>query len=96
MSETARKVGRARKPDAETLQFMADLERSVQEAQAAQGRVTPAAVIEGRTRGRPPAAVHKAPVTLRMDPEALARWRASGKGWQTRAAALLAAKAPRT
>jgi uncharacterized protein (DUF4415 family) len=94
MSETKRPV-RARKPDAETVQFMADLERSLQEAQAGLGRVTTGAEIERRTRGRPAAAVHKAPVTLRVDPDALARWRASGKGWQTRAAALLAAKAPR-
>ena len=35
----------------------------------------------------------KSSVTIRMEPEALARWRASGKGWQARAAALLAAKA---
>ena len=40
-------------------------------------------------------ATRKAPVTLRLDePVALERWRASGKGWQTRAAALLAKKAP--
>lgn len=46
--------------------------------------------------GRPPSkAPLKVSTTLRMDPEALARWRASGKGWQTRAAALLAEKAPR-
>lgn len=94
MSEAPRKA-RARKPDAETLQFMADLERSIQEAQAGTAdRVTTGAEIERRTRGRPPAAAHKAPVTLRLEPEALARWRASGKGWQTRAAALLKAKAP--
>ncbi|MBP7423684.1 MAG: BrnA antitoxin family protein [Sulfuritalea sp.] len=31
---------------------------------------------------------------LHMDADALARWRASGKGWQTRAAALLAKYAP--
>jgi hypothetical protein len=31
---------RVHKPDAETLTFMADLERSIQEANAAQGRVT--------------------------------------------------------
>lgn len=48
----------------------------------------------GVARGRPKAAMHKAPVTLRMDPDALARWRASGKGWQTRAARILAAAAP--
>lgn len=46
-------------------------------------------------RGRPPSPAHKAPVTLRMDPQALALWRASGKGWQTRAAALLAERAPK-
>ena len=95
MSE-AKRTTRARKPDAETVQFMADLERSIQEAQAGVvGRRTSGAEIERRTRGRPPALVHKAPVTLRVDPEALARWRASGPGWQTRAAALLAAKAPK-
>lgn len=33
--------------------------------------------------------------TLRVDADVLERWRASGKGWQTRAAALLAAKAPK-
>lgn len=49
-------------------------------------------------RGRPKgskAAVTKARMTLRMEAEALERWRASGPGWQTRAAALLAEKAPR-
>ncbi|WP_157725494.1 BrnA antitoxin family protein [Vitreoscilla filiformis] len=45
--------------------------------------------------GRPVQAIHKQPVTLRMDAEALARWRATGKGWQTRAAAVLAAAAPK-
>ena len=45
-------------------------------------------------RGRPRTQVHKAPVTLRLDPQALALWRASGKGWQTRAAAVLAERAP--
>lgn len=46
--------------------------------------------------GRPPSTGPlKVPMTLRIDAEALARWRASGKGWQTRAAALLAAKAPK-
>lgn len=57
----------------------------------------PEQILARRKAGRPAgskAAVTKAPVTLRIDPEALARWRATGKGWQTRAAALLAAKAP--
>ncbi len=94
MSEPKRQA-RARKPDAETLQFMADLERSVQEANTGVGcRVTTGEEIARRTRGRPPESAHKAPITLRLDPAALARWRSSGKGWQTRAAALLADKAP--
>jgi len=46
-------------------------------------------------RGRPKAEVVKARLTIRMDASALERWRASGPGWQTRAAALLAAKAPK-
>lgn len=46
-------------------------------------------------RGRPKAEVVKARLTIRMDAAALERWRASGPGWQTRAAALLAAKAPK-
>ena len=45
-------------------------------------------------RGRPKAEHHKEPVTLRVDAEVLARWRASGKGWQTRAAQALAKMAP--
>ena len=53
-----------------------------------------AAMAQGLRRGRPPAAQHKAPVTLRMDKQALAAWRASGKGWQTRAAQVLAKHAP--
>ncbi|MDR0479204.1 MAG: BrnA antitoxin family protein [Burkholderiaceae bacterium] len=40
------------------------------------------------------AQTHKQPITLRLAPDALARWRASGRGWQTRAAALLATHAP--
>lgn len=36
----------------------------------------------------------KIATALRLDAEALARWRASGRGWQTRAAALLAKYAP--
>lgn len=48
-------------------------------------------------RGRPVGSVQSAtkrPTTLRMDATALERWRASGKGWQTRAAELLAKHAP--
>lgn len=41
-----------------------------------------------------PAGSGKVRITLRIEAEALARWRASGKGWQTRVAALVAANAP--
>lgn len=45
--------------------------------------------------GRPPVDRPKQATTLRLDGDVLARWRASGKGWQTRAAQLLAKHAPR-
>jgi uncharacterized protein (DUF4415 family) len=36
------------------------------------------------TRGRPKAEAPKVPVTLRVDPDVLAAYKASGPGWQTR------------
>jgi uncharacterized protein (DUF4415 family) len=80
--------------DDETAALLASIERGLLELQAGEGRVTPGEEIIRRVGGRPPLAVHKQPVTLRMEPGALERWRASGKGWQTRAAELLAAHAP--
>lgn len=44
--------------------------------------------------GRPTSAAPKLATTLRLAPDTLARWRASGKGWQTRAAQVLARNAP--
>ncbi|MDB5990843.1 MAG: hypothetical protein JWQ10_2246 [Herbaspirillum sp.] len=41
-------------------------------------------------RGRPVAAVTKERVTIRMNPTTVARFRATGKGWQTRMDAALA------
>jgi uncharacterized protein (DUF4415 family) len=35
-------------------------------------------------RGRPPKAERKRPVNIRLSPEVLAHFRASGRGWQTR------------
>lgn len=55
------------------------------------------ALAKAAWRGRPVGSVkdqHKVPTTLRLDKDVLVRWRASGKGWQTRAAELLAAHAP--
>jgi uncharacterized protein (DUF4415 family) len=59
------------------------------------GKAAMTKAVEAGRRGRPKATHHKEPVTLRMDADALAAWRASGKGWQTRAAAALAAIAPK-
>jgi len=82
--------------DQDTVDLLASLERAL--AQAARGEYaavhTPETIAARRSAGRPALATHKEPVTLRMAPEALARWRASGKGWQTRAAAVLAEHAP--
>jgi uncharacterized protein (DUF4415 family) len=50
--------------------------------------------LQAKLRGRPKAAVVKERLTIRIDPDTLARWRASGPGWQTRAAELLAKMAP--
>ena len=37
-----------------------------------------------RPRGRPKSANPKVAVSLRIPPQTLARWRATGPGWQTR------------
>ena len=51
---------------------------------------------EIRRRGRgPQKAPTKRPVSLRLDPDVLAAYRATGKGWQARMNATLAAHAPR-
>lgn len=60
MSEAPKRAARQRAPDAETLQFMADLEASIQQAQAGEhARVTTSEEIARRTRGRPPAVQHQ-------------------------------------
>lgn len=75
-------------PDAETLQFMADLEQSLQEAKAGvYAAVHTPEMIMARRRGRPAGsvqAVTKEPVKIRLDADVLAALRASGDGWQTR------------
>lgn len=47
-------------------------------------------VSELKPRGRPRAAVTKVAISLRLPPEVLARWKATGPGWQTRMADALA------
>lgn len=91
----------AKKPDPEVAAFEAALLQSVEQMQRGEyAKVrTPEQLQAIKARaGRPAGAKQTAPVrvatTLRMRPDALARWRASGKGWQTRAAEVLAANAP--
>ena len=84
--------------DAEKAQFAAHVLESIRQAKRGEfARVRPPETITARRAGRPVGSVKvstKRPTTLRLDDEVLARWRASGKGWQTRAAELLAANAP--
>ncbi len=92
-------MSKAKKTDAEMRQFMDDLEESIRQAERGEFAAvhTPEQIVARRKAGRPVgsvAAVTKTPVTLRLDPDVLERWRASGRGWQTRAAEVLAAKAP--
>lgn len=44
--------------------------------------------------GRPVAANPRKQVTIRLPADVLARWRATGKGWQTRLAAAVEKQAP--
>lgn len=46
-------------------------------------------------RGRPPKAERKRPVNIRLSPEVLAHFRATGRGWQTRLADVLRAHVAR-
>ena len=47
-----------------------------------------------RPRGRPKSDVTCVAISLRLQPDTLDAWKASGAGWQTRVAAVLAAHAP--
>jgi uncharacterized protein (DUF4415 family) len=48
----------------------------------------------GKPVGRPPLENPKVAISLRLPPEVVARWRASGAGWQTRMAKVLEKRAP--
>lgn len=48
-----------------------------------------------KPRGRPRSPDAKVSISLRIPPEVLARWKASGPGWQTRMVAALSRAAPR-
>jgi uncharacterized protein (DUF4415 family) len=47
-----------------------------------------------RKAGRPKSANPREQIALRLPPQTVARWRASGPGWQTRMAEVLARTAP--
>lgn len=46
--------------------------------------MAPFAEMMKRRRGRPKAATHKVPVTVRLEPHVVEFFRRSGPGWQTR------------
>jgi uncharacterized protein (DUF4415 family) len=48
-----------------------------------------------KPRGRPKLAQVKQPISLRMDADVLAKWKATGTGWQTRMVEVLAKAVPR-
>jgi uncharacterized protein (DUF4415 family) len=48
----------------------------------------------GRRVGRPKSENSKVAISIRLPPEVLKRWRASGSGWQTRMAETLEKRAP--
>ena len=85
-------MSKANKPDAESQQFMDDLEPSIQQAQRGEHAAvhTPEQIM-ARRRGRPVLVNPKEPVKLRLDADLLAALRATGDGWQTRINATLRA-----
>ena len=55
-----------------------------------------AAALLLKPRGRPKSPDAKVSISLRIPPDTLAIWKASGPGWQTRMAAALTKSLPRT
>ena len=47
------------------------------------------ASLKGKLRGRPKAAITKERITIRLSPDVLGAFRATGQGWQTRVDAAL-------
>ena len=97
MNETAHIKPLSEPPSEPLSAFEQDLLASVRQALAgdtSQALVhTAADIADLKRRGRP-VGTTKSPATFRIDTEALNRWRSSGKGWQTRAAQVLAKHAP--
>ncbi len=74
--------------DPDVQAFEAALLRSVDQAVAGEGRVTSPEPIKGQP-GRAGMVARKEAVTLYLDVQVLAQWRATGKGWRGRAAQVL-------
>lgn len=73
-------------------EFEAALLRSLDQAQRGEGRVTTAEELRSRRSGRPLGSVKANPkvsTTIRLSPEVMQAFRASGDGWQTRIDAAL-------
>ena len=90
-------MSEAEKLNAEDAALFASIERAFSQLETGNVHVTTGEEIARRTRGRPKgsvAAVRKEAITLRLAPDVLERWRATGKGWQTRMAQVLCAQAP--
>jgi uncharacterized protein (DUF4415 family) len=49
---------------------------------------------EGKRVGRPKSKSPKVAISIRLPPDVLKRWRATGTGWQTRMAEVLSKRAP--
>lgn len=65
-------------------QAIPHLRRSLNDAATMTGRVTTPQQIVARRVGRPPLAIPKQAVKVRLDADLLEHLRATGKGWQTR------------
>lgn len=85
-----RKVN-ATRPDAENPEWTAEEFKRARPASEVLpelfGKRTADAML--KPRGRPKSAQTRASISLRLPPETLARWKATGPGWQTRMAQVL-------
>ena len=78
--------------DPEVAAFEAALLRSMEQVARGEGRVTTANQIETRKAGRPVGSVKQDPkvsTTIRLSPDVVQAFRATGSGWQTRIDAAL-------
>ena len=73
--------------DPEMAEFEAALLRSIDKTARGEGRVTTPEQIQARRVGRPAGSLKAAPkvsTTIRLSPDVVQAFRATGTGWQTR------------